>query len=136
MTPEKFIALDDDEKTSFLTHVGLLRHKVTLIRRLKDCLEGKPLPPPSEMKWIHVRRILEGSIPMTQTVFMSTMAEGECPVDDTFLEMLNGVFNNNFKNVTEMEAVMRVGIVIACAVSGCTCSHSLAITQHLQTLCL
>ncbi len=42
--------------------------------------------------------------------------EKECTVEDTFLEVLEGVFTRNFRNVTEMEAVMRVGATVLCAV--------------------
>ena len=61
---------------------------------------------------------------MEQNEFISTAVE--CPVNDAFLEMLRGIFMNNFKNVTEMEAVMRVGMVVACAVK------DLDVWVHLQ----
>ena len=50
----------------------------------------------------------------------------EGTVEDTFLEVLRGVFARNFRNVTEMEAVMRVGVVVLCAVK------DLEVTVQLQ----
>ncbi len=71
---------------------------------------------PSDMKWAHVPRILEGSMPGGSTLKAYTTGEKECTVEDTFLEVLEGVFTRNFRNVTEMEAVMRVGAIVLCAV--------------------
>ena len=112
-TPELFCALNAADQESFLDLFGLSSHKITLLRRLDDCVRGKPLPAPSDMTWKNVPRILEGTMPKC-----STRKAGEMGtvVEDTFLEVLRGVFTHNFRNVTEMEAVMRVGVVVLCAV--------------------
>ena len=65
-------------------------------------------------------------MPETSTRKVDTTGEMEGTVEDTFLEVLKGVFARNFRNVTEMEAVMRVGVVVLCAVK------DLEVTVQLQ----
>ena len=121
-TPELFCALNAADQDSFLALFGLSSHKITLLKRLDDCVQGKPLPAPSDMTWKNVPRILEGTMPKR-----STRKAGEMgTVEDTVLEVLRGVFTHNFRNVTEMEAVMRVGVVVLCAVK------ELDVTVQLQ----
>ena len=119
-TPELFCALNAADQESFLDLFGLSSHKITLLRRLDDCVRGKPLPAPCDMTW---KNVLEGTMPKC-----STRKAGEMGtvVEDTFLEVLRGVFTHNFRNVTEMEAVMRVGVVVLCAVK------DLDVTVQLQ----
>ena len=110
--PELFCALNAADQESFLDHFELSSHKRTLLR----LVHGKPLPAPSDVTWKNVPRILEGPMPKSSTRKADTTGEMEGTVEDTFLEVLRGVFARNFRNVTEMEAVMRVGVVLLCAV--------------------
>ena len=115
MSPEHVFTLSAEEMDQFLCAVNLSSHKEHVLRRLHDLLEEKPLPAPSYMKWEYVPRILEGAIPEASTDVKERKGTAE---DDTHIVMLEEVFRLNFRNETEMEAVMRVGAVVLCAVKG------------------
>ena len=123
VSPELFCALNAADQDRFLDHFELSSHKRTLLRRLEDCLHGKPLPAPSDVTW---KNVPKGPMLESSTRKADTTGEMEGTVEDTFLEVLRGVFARNFRNVTEMEAVMRVGVVVLCAVK------DLEVTVQLQ----
>jgi hypothetical protein len=113
-TPEHFLNLPEVEKDNFLTHIGEIDRKGTIIQRVNDCLKRKPLPSPSDTKWHHVDRILEGPLPKAEA--LPRIVDEECAVGDEFITIVKDVLCENFRNLTEAEAVMFVGQVVLCAV--------------------
>ena len=129
VTPEHFIKCTTDEIDSFLDIFDLLEHKRMVLKRLQDCLKGAHIPTPSEMKWSDVPRILEGLIPKRGRE-ESGVNENKCSLPDELLSFFN---DENFRNVTEMEAVIRVAAVVLCAVKGLKVSVQVqpSIAKHL-----
>lgn len=85
-----------------------------IIQRVNDCLKRKPLPSPSDTKWHHMDRILEGPLPEAEA--LPPILDEEYAVGDEFITIVKDVLHDNFRNLTEAEAVMFVGQVVLCAV--------------------
>ncbi len=113
-SPENFLNLPEVEKDSFLTHIGEINRKGMIIQRVNDCLKGRPLPSPSDTKWHHIDRILKGPLPKAEA--FPRILDEEYAVGDEFITIVKDVLCDNFRNRTEVEAVMFVGLVVLCAV--------------------
>lgn len=67
------------------------------------------------MKWKDVPRILTGSLPSPSEL---PTLEDYNAVSDGIVQLLMATLKDNFRNVTEMDAVIRVGIIVLLTVKG------------------
>lgn len=65
-----------------------------IIQRVNDCLKGKPLPSPSDTKWCHMDRILEGPLPEAEA--LPRILDEEYAVGDEFITIVKNILHDNF----------------------------------------
>ena len=116
LTPEQFLQLHEEERDAILSWFNLSEQKQYIFLRLEEIMStGQCLPSPSKMTWKDASSVLENypSLPKPIDLPCIPTEEGQA---NRALKEVQKIISYNFRNVTEMEVVVRVATIVAFAV--------------------